>query len=233
MNKLLSSEYVRKCDYSEKNVTCGSEPTSAKSPLMSVHNMNTFLIPEHIIKCKYSKINTCSVPNNNNNNNNKKYNNNNNNNSKHDNKNYSNNNDDNNGNNDNNNNGNGNNNSKYDANNVDDSHNYDNSNNKEDEIVSFMSITVVKNIFNPVSCYIDPARDVLCDSHVNQDLEGRFSLMNIRIETSQNLNFVKSDLFCFSDDKILEFAQLSEKFQDEYRIHFNPEYIKSEFIVRK
>src|SRR5215469_11901344 len=112
MNKLLSSEYVRKCDYSEKNVTCGSEPTSAKSPLMSVHNMNTFLIPEHIIKCKYSKINTCSVHNNNNNDN-----------SKYDDNNY--------------NKGNG---------NDENANNYNNSNN-EDEIVSFMSITVVKNIF--------------------------------------------------------------------------------------
>ena len=46
-------------------------------------------------------------------------------------------------------------------------------------------------------------------------------------------NFVESDIFYRSDDKIVEFSQLSEKFQDEYRIPFNPEYIKSEFMVKK
>src|SRR5215469_454395 len=126
-----------------------------------------------------------------------------------------------------------NNNNKNDTNNSNNNNNYDNSNNKEDEIVSIMSETVENNIFNPVSCYIDPARDVFYDSHVNHELECIICLVNIGIKSSQELKFVESDMFCHSHDKIIEFAQLSEKFQDEYRIHFNPEYIKSEFIVKK
>src|SRR5215469_14296808 len=92
--------------------------------------------------------------------------------------------------------------------------------------------TVENNNLNPVSGYIDPARDVLYDSHVNHELECLLSLVNIWIKSSQELNFVESDIFCHSD-KIVEFPQLSEKFQYEYRIPLNPEYIKSEFIVKK
>src|SRR5215469_9337435 len=126
-------------------------------------------------------------------------------------------------------NGNGNNNSKYDANNVDDNHNYDNSN-KEDEIVSFMSITVVKNILNSVSFYNNPVRNVLDNYDVNYESEW-LGLMNIRIETSQNLNFVEYDMFYQSENSILECSKLSENIQNEHNIPFNSKYIKSESNV--
>src|SRR5215469_3538082 len=98
-------------------------------------------------------------------------------------------------------------------NNVDDNHNYDNSN-KEDEIVSFMSITVVKNILNSVSFYNNPVRNVLDNYDVNYESEW-LGLMNIRIETSQNLNFVEYDMFYQSENSILECSKLSENIQNE------------------
>src|SRR5215469_16971086 len=174
MNKLLSPEYVRKCEYSENNVTCGNEPIFTKSQINISINLNASLSPENMIKCKYSEINTCSEPNNNNNN--------------------------------------------------------DDNNNNKDEIVSFMSITVVKNIFNPVSFYNNLVRDVLDNYDVNHELEC-LGLMNIRIETSQNLKFVESDRFYHSENSILECSNLSENIQNEHNIPFNSEYIKSESKV--
>src|SRR5215469_11244743 len=123
--------------------------------LISVDNIDNLLNLEQRNKNKYDMQDAVYNESKSNSDNNDDNNNNYNDNSKHDNKNYNNDND-----NDNDGNGNGNNNSKYDANNVDDNHNYDNSN-KEDEIVSFMSITVVKNILNSVSFYNNPVRNVL------------------------------------------------------------------------
>src|SRR5215469_602527 len=193
MNKLLSPEYVRNCEYSENNVTCGNEPISTKSLINISTNMNASLSPENMIKCKYSEINTCSEPNNNNNNNN-------------------------------------NNNSKYGANNVDDNHNYNNANNEEDEIVSIMLGTAVNNILNSISFYNKPVKDVLDNYDVNYKSEC-LGLVIIRVKSSQNLNFVESNMFCHYYDKKLEFAQLSENIKNEHNIPFNSEYIKAESKV--
>src|SRR5215469_8536413 len=158
--------------------------------------MSNLIIQENMIKCKYNKINNDSGNNNNNSNDSDdeiKPNN------------DDNDNDDNNGNNDND--GNDNNNSKYDVNNAD---------NKENEIVSFMSITVVKNIFNPVSCYIDPA---------SNQLECLLSLVNIEIKSYQELNLVEYDMFYQSENSILGCSKLSENIQNEPNIPFNSKYI--------
>src|SRR5215469_12376750 len=133
-------------------------------------------------------------------------------NSKHDNKNYNNDND-------NDGNGNGNNNSKYDANNVDDNHNYNNADNEEDEIVSIMLGTAVNNILNSISFYNKPVKDVLDNYDVNYKSEC-LGLVIIRVKSSQNLNFVESNMFCHYYDKKLEFAQLSENIQNEHNIPF-------------
>src|SRR5215469_1128296 len=93
--------------------------------------------------------------------------------------------------------------------------NYNNSNN-EDEIDSFILKTAVNNILNSISFY-NPVKDVLDNYDVNYKSEC-LGLVNIGIKSFQELNFVESDKFCCSDDKIVKFAQLSEKSQYEYRI---------------
>ena len=91
--------------------------------------------------------------------------------------------------------------------------------------------TAVNIILNSMSFY-NPVKDVLGNYDVNYELEC-LGLVNIGIKSSQELNFVESDKFCCSDDKIVKFAQLSERSQYEYRIPLNPEYIKFEFMVEK
>src|SRR5215469_4919065 len=147
-------------------------------------------------------------------------------------------NDDNNSNNDND--------SKGNSNNSDDTNNKfnnGNSNDKndqnKDEIVSIMLGTAVNNILNSISFYNKPVKDVLDNYDVNYKSEC-LGLVIVRVKSSQNLNFVESNMFCHYYDKKLEFAQLSENIQNEHNIPFNSEYIKfesdyieSEYIIKK
>src|SRR5215469_4214154 len=138
-------------------------------------------------------------------------------------------NDDNNSNNDND--------SKGNSNNSDDTNNKfnnGNSNDKndqnKDEIVSIMLGTAVNNILNSISFYNKPVKDVLDNYDVNYKSEC-LGLVIVRVKSSQNLNFVESNMFCHYYDKKLEFAQLSENIQNEHNIPFNSEYIKSKSKV--
>src|SRR5215469_3016017 len=190
--------------------------------LISVDNMNNFLSLEQRNKYKYNIHDAVHNESKSNSDNNDDNNNNYNDNSKHDNKNYNNDND---------------NDSKGNSNNSDDTNNKfnnGNSNDKndqnKDEIVSIMLGTAVNSILNSISFYNKPVKDVLDNYDVNYKSEC-LGLVIIRVKSSQNLNFVESNMFCHYYDKKLEFAQLSENIKNEHNIPFNSEYIKAESKV--
>ena len=102
-------------------------------------------------------------------------------------------------------------------------------NGNEDEMDSVITETVVNHILNPVSSHIDSLSYVLGDSLVDHELKYMFFLEIMGIETSQELNYLESDMVDHSENRIVEFSHYLRKFKMniEYHLTLNMINLKS------